>query len=163
MLLHRIFGLWTAIGLFGLSKANPVVLDNGGYEGVVVGISEDVPNENCRIIINNLVVFASLLSALAATVGTSAPVLLKRPNACKRLFTCLLHTVEVVCPSYISHWSSKVFLMREPAPVPRRQNRFLKGYRIDLYLMLVHPEDMHLDRGSVKECCHVQETTYGFA
>ncbi|KAK6645165.1 hypothetical protein RUM43_001441 [Polyplax serrata] len=104
MLLHCIFGLWTAIGLFGLSKANPVVLDNGGYEGVVVGISEDVPNENCRIIINNLV---------------------------------------------ISHWSSKVFLMREPAPVPRRQNRFLKGYRIDLYLMLVHPEDMHLDRGSV--------------
>lgn len=69
MLLHRIFGLWTAIGLFGLSKANPVVLDNGGYEGVVVGISEDVPNENCRIIINNLVVSTTINTFLMLFVN----------------------------------------------------------------------------------------------
>ncbi|EEB19377.1 hypothetical protein Phum_PHUM570090 [Pediculus humanus corporis] len=52
-------GFWLCLtGSFPVSYTSPVSIQNGGYEGIVVGISEDVPNENCRTIIDNLMTLA---------------------------------------------------------------------------------------------------------
>lgn len=50
----RPLGLWIIIGLLSIARTSPISLQNGGYEGIVVAISEDLPNENCRILLDNL-------------------------------------------------------------------------------------------------------------
>ncbi|GLG98035.1 Uncharacterized protein GBIM_04671 [Gryllus bimaculatus] len=38
----------------GGAAAGPVMLKNGGYEGIVVAIDEDVPADGCRNVLNSL-------------------------------------------------------------------------------------------------------------
>ncbi|KAL0281455.1 UNVERIFIED_CONTAM: hypothetical protein PYX00_002439 [Menopon gallinae] len=54
MTVSFLFGLWIIIGLFTIVTLSPITIQNGGYEGIVVTISEDVPSENCRLLISNL-------------------------------------------------------------------------------------------------------------
>lgn len=45
---------WTAFLLLHSVAGSPIRFVDGGYEGVVVSIAEDVPRENCRVLLNNL-------------------------------------------------------------------------------------------------------------
>ena len=60
MFVSILSGLWILLGCLEGICSSPVVLESKGYEGIVVGISEEVGSENCRVLLDNLEVSSNI-------------------------------------------------------------------------------------------------------